>query len=355
MTISNIIGGFFGFEEIVESTSKDSERKSFINDSVEYTLSGRAAYQLVLEDYYQVHGYYPRKVLLPDYCCMTMIEPFLEKKIPIQFYRVSYDSKLKLIIDNFDTSIVKANDIFVFMSYFGFSLGNDSYLENLLYSMKENNVVLVEDITHSYFNNKQEKYTYTDYKIASLRKWAAIASGGEARKINGKFLSTPYKESDDITAKQWGYMENKNEARYLEDYSKLYELNLAFNKSLSNFDWKYKIDTKSLLFWKQSDCGIWTNKRKNNSQTIISNFNDSRFEPMYNYEKSDVPLYLPYRYKGDIMQLKKELSENGIFLPTHWPIHFSGTSNLWEKEVSLVCDQRYCLEDMERMLYYLQK
>ncbi|MBS7179608.1 hypothetical protein ACK4CS_13675 [Enterococcus gallinarum] len=344
----NDIGGFFALEKKADlfSFSEPTGKKS---DNVEYTLSGRAAYQLVLEDYFRMHGHYPKRVFFPDYCCLTMLQPFIEKDINIFFYKVNYDSKQKLHVGKLDTSIINSGDMFVFMSYFGFSLGNEDYIESMLCSLIERNVILIEDITHSYFRTKHGDIL-ADYQIASLRKWCAVASGGEARKNNGRFLVIPYKDSNEIVSKQWQYMLEKSKNNYLTNQRELYEMNALFNRSLSNFDWRYKIDNRSLNFWNQVDFDNLIKIRRENAKVIVTNFKDSRFEPMFDYKNMDVPLFLPYKFHGDLSKLKNKLSRKGVYLPTHWPIHLSGTSNIWENEISLVCDQRYSVADMKFMI-----
>lgn len=51
---------------------------------------------------------------------------------------------------------------------------------------------------------------------------------------------------------------------------------------------------------------------------------------------------------------------NNIFTPVHWPYEsnkLNGTikNPLYETEISLICDQRYSLEDMKRQIEVLEK
>ncbi len=47
------------------------------------------------------------------------------------------------------------------------------------------------------------------------------------------------------------------------------------------------------------------------------------------------------------------LFNENIFVPIHWPVEdvdMQGNNNLYKMELSLICDQRYEKEDMERII-----
>ena len=53
--------------------------------------------------------------------------------------------------------------------------------------------------------------------------------------------------------------------------------------------------------------------------------------------------------------MRAHLIRNGIYCPIHWAIPDevrlnTETKKLYDEELSLVCDQRYCLGDMDRTL-----
>ena len=61
-----------------------------IIDSV-FTFSGRTAIETVLNNEPSI-----KHVLLPSYCCNSMIEPFRNANLKVSFYPVYYDGKLKI-------------------------------------------------------------------------------------------------------------------------------------------------------------------------------------------------------------------------------------------------------------------
>ena len=70
-----------------------------------------------------------------------------------------------------------------------------------------------------------------------------------------------------------------------------------------------------------------------------------------------VPVLVP---DGKRNELRRHLINNEIYCPIHWPVseyHMGGshklddkTENIYANELSLVCDQRYIEEDMNRMV-----
>ncbi len=73
-------------------------------------------------------------------------------------------------------------------------------------------------------------------------------------------------------------------------------------------------------------------------------------------KETDCPLFVPVRVpEGQRDALRRYLIEREIYCPVHWPV--SGYHRLteeeqsfYDEELSLVCDQRYGREDMERII-----
>ena len=72
--------------------------------------------------------------------------------------------------------------------------------------------------------------------------------------------------------------------------------------------------------------------------------------------KDDCPLFVPILVPdGRRDDLRKYLIENEIYCPIHWPISkYHSVNNaarqIYDNEISLVCDQRYNAEDMYRIV-----
>ena len=77
------------------------------------------------------------------------------------------------------------------------------------------------------------------------------------------------------------------------------------------------------------------------------------------YDQNKVPLFVPIfvePVKRD--RIRKRMFENNIFCPIHWKNIANDINNLpsnilYDMELSLICDQRYDLKDMERIIEIL--
>ena len=79
----------------------------------------------------------------------------------------------------------------------------------------------------------------------------------------------------------------------------------------------------------------------------------------HTYNPESVPLFIPV-FLENRSEVRKKMFSNNIFTPVHWPYEsdkLNGTikNQLYETEISLICDQRYSLEDMKRQIEVLEK
>ena len=102
-------------------------------------------------------------VLLPNYLCDSMIQPFIEENYQLRFYNIS--KKLEPVIE---TIVLDDNiGIFIHMGYFGFNT-NDT-IKNLIEELNRKNILIVEDITHTIFSN-YPRILHSDFYICSYCK-----------------------------------------------------------------------------------------------------------------------------------------------------------------------------------------
>ena len=69
-------------------------------------------------------------------------------------------------------------------------------------------------------------------------------------------------------------------------------------------------------------------------------------------EDMDCPLFVPIITKKR-NEIRQFLTDNKIYCPVHWPKPAGCESNLYDTELSLICDQRYSEEDMKRLVEVL--
>ena len=289
-----------------------------------YVFSGRTAFDAVL-------NYEPKieSVLLPSYCCDSMLVPFKEKGICIKFYDVNFDEKVNI-------SITDSADALVWCDYFGFH--ND---------MPEYDGLVIEDITHSYLSVKQF-HERSDFLVASLRKWEPILCGGYTS-VNTDYPKPP----EEFLKKKMYAMELKN--HYLETLNhdlkdRYLELFKESNQWLANHYSEISTDDYSLDYIKHVDIEKQRSIRRKNAFVLYEGLGDI-VQFMFPEDSMDCPLFVPIILNGNRDYVRQHLIDNDIYCPVHWPHPEANCeSNLYDIELSLICDQRYSELDMERIV-----
>ena len=338
------IGGDFWLDNI--SYNNDCNKEFFDMGKDHYfVMSGRTAIDVVIQDIIKEKKV--RNVYFPSYSCESMQEPFIDRNIKIDFYNVYFDNTLK-----YDIDLEHECDIFFAMNYFGYTSTN---MESYIKEFKKKNVIVIEDITHSLLSDKIFS-KYSDYLVCSLRKWFPIICGGLVAKINGNFninfdSFTLNKEVIDnkkmamqikeLAVKANDFGQNKEE--YLHLYKKA---NSAIKLDYIN----KKIDDNSLKYLLNVDLKEVRKKRQQNVDVIYKNIKDMSYSLLIDsYDrKNDCLLYVPiYVDKATLIKIKEKIYLDKFYCPSHWPID-SQINDLYEHELSIVCDQRYTKEQIEK-------
>lgn len=319
-----------------ENLIYDNSKTWNIGKDNRFTLSGRTAIQYVLENIQK--NKIVKKAYLPSYCCDSMIEPFESMGIKVEFYNVSYNENL-----NYDIDLEKDIDLFFAMNYFGYSETN---MDSFIKEFKKKGKIVIEDITHSIFSDKRYS-EYSDYLVGSLRKWLPITSGGIAVNLNNNFELDLKKETNYnmIAIKKMAMENKKNYIEKTENISKdLFLMQYHESDSVLDSDYEnYSIDEESLKIIMGIDIKKIKNTRIQNVKTIYEKLkNNTNINFLVNsYDEKDVLLFVPIiipKEKRD--RLRKFLIDNEVYLPVHWPLE-KGINNIYNRELSLVCDQRY--------------
>ncbi len=81
---------------------------------------------------------------------------------------------------------------------------------------------------------------------------------------------------------------------------------------------------------------------------------NSKVQLLYKLAPGDCPLFVPIII-DDRDNKRKKLINNQIYLPVHWHNELNIDNKIYEKELSLVCDQRYNEEDIKEYIDTLIK
>jgi dTDP-4-amino-4,6-dideoxygalactose transaminase len=323
-----------------------------------YTSSGRGAISLVLEQIAQDR----RVALLPLYTCESVIMPFLKKNYEIQFYDLGTDLSttehaFMSALENADPGVVLVH------AYFG----SDTLrcLRPLYSRLRKRGIVVVEDITHSLFSDYSK--TGADYYVASLRKWFALPDGGVAispeKPIHAGMLAV-HEELVRVNLKAIA-MKNEYvgslEGQLKVEYRKLF---YATEEMLNNDCGVYAMSEVSHSILSRTDYSRLAVARRDNFKYLLAHLKkSSMLTPVFrNLPDGVVPLYFPVYLPGNRDKLRAFLAENEIYAPVHWPVPAECSGQLtesaryvYDRILSIPCDQRYGQTDMERIVAELDR
>lgn len=297
-------------------------------------FSGRTAIETVLKEMPEA-----KKAVLPSYCCDSMIQPFRDAGIEVEHYPVFYEDGIKVEVK------IDA-DIFLWCNYFGFDVP--------MPDMNFFSGVIIEDVTHSLLSDHLY-HPQSDYLVASLRKWEPVNCGGYCAAVNGELYHLP------ITTPPQDYIEKKSAAmnlktEYLSDLDeekkpRFLSMFGESNRWLAQHYSNLSIDSWSNEYLSTADMDKQREIRRRNAKVLYGELGNARF--LFPEEAMDTPLFVPILLSNR-NEVRKILIENSIYCPVHWPKPEGAESNLYEMELSLICDQRYNEKDMERIISVLK-
>ncbi len=295
---------------------------NLFSSSTKWFISGRSALKAIIKE----NTF--RTVAVPDWCCDSMIKPFIEDGIKVVFYpALETDKPLSL---NTDATLV--------IDYFGYNQHNDS---------RKFSGTIIRDVTHSLFSTR---YDDADYYFGSLRKWAGFWTGGFAWGLKNDVLyaNSP---TDYVSLRQKAMLEKEdyingktNDKSYLSLFQKAEELlegTYILPAAPRDIELAKKLDTE-LIF----------KKRRENAKILLDAFSDIAVFPIL--KGNDCPMFVPILIKNRD-ELRRHLIQKEIYCPVHWPkspYHqlTSDVEEFYNEELSLVCDQRYTTNDMLRVV-----
>lgn len=320
--------------------STECEIKKFQNqERIVGVLSGRTAIDYIIKDIktYKIL----KKVILPSYCCYSMIEPFKKNNIEIQFYHVN---------ENGINYKENDADAILLIDYFGYI---NPYNKQLAEQEKGKGKIIIYDATH----NISGFYYNADYIFCSQRKWF-YSNCTVIKKKNSPFaIREPLKVN-------WNYIFLKRKAALLkkEYMSGKRKEKEEFLKLFADAEKILDTDYEEYIGIEEEDIDIESiiKKRQKNAHHLVTELKECEGIRLWRQEisKDDVPLFVPILVRNNKRDgLRDYLKNNGIYCPIHWPAinEYDMSTRIYSQELSLICDQRYDLEDMDRQITIIKE
>lgn len=301
--------------------------------------SGRMAERFVIEDIKKQRPF--RSVAMPSWCCHTMIEPFVRNGVEVHFYPVYPDENGRL---RQDLSQIPPCDGLFLVDYFGYSA------ETAIPAFTGS---IIRDVTHSLFSGAKND---ADYVFGSLRKWAGFWTGGYAWKNDGDFQCNASTQTNDAYVvlrrqameEKFQYLSGQRENKgYLSVFSQAEEM-LELQTDI------YTAADEDISAARQLNVELLCNRRRRNAEILLEAVGEMALFP--ELRAADCPLFVPILVpdrKRDAF--RRHLIQQEIYCPVHWPVSeyhrlTPQTEKLYREELSLVCDQRYTENDMDRIV-----
>ncbi len=309
-----------------------------------YVLSGRTAIDLIIQDI--VKSKPVNKAYLPAWCCDSMVDPFLKRGIEVELYDISFDGELHYHIDT-----DKQTDIFYVSNYFGYENTID---KEIIHQFKENGATIIYDRTHSFLMENDD--IEADYSFASIRKWMGVVTGAVVSGLKDYHLK-PYHH---LACKEQAMRMKKAFIEGDETVDKQTFLNLysEFGHHLVEDYQNYEMDGLSLAIYQSEVMEEMRDKRRDNAKCLHDHVKQNTLAKLTN---KAVPLFVPVFFETAEQRnaVRKKLIDAQIYCPIHWPKNKLITSEMrvnqiFDTELSLICDQRYGITDMQRIIETIQ-
>lgn len=349
-------------------TSNDIKEKEYKNitpnefgykgDNFRWLSTGRSAILAAIIDIEKKINSSNKVAVVPPYTCHTVIEPFINLGYNIFAYDIN--EKMCLLEDEYINLIdlVKPSIVLIHR-YFGYNTIKDQDL--FVKETKSRGIKIIEDCTqslYSSFNNFD-----ADYYVCSIRKWCGVPDGGFIVSNNGS-VDIKLKDADPLLEKtkkeaslmKYEYIfENKGRK---EDFLRMYG---NAEDILSNQDGYHKISPLSLIIQSNLDVEELMVKRKNNTSFLQQEVqNISHVKCVFDkLNDNEVPLYFPI-ISNERGSLQRYLAHNNVYAPIVWPKPEKSpkisklVEDMYKNMLCIPIDQRYDLEDMERIVSLLK-
>lgn len=316
-------------------------------------LSGRTAIDLIIQDIAKRQPV--RSVYMPAWCCDSMFAPFLSRGIDIKLYdiRLAESTDTAEIFCDFRDFCENATDIFYVTNYFGYENTLDI---DVVRQFKAKGAIILYDRTHSFLMENDPYLDLADYSFASIRKWMGVIGGAVVKGVKDVALKPcPYLEPKETAMRmKQAYMAGDNTINK-QEFLSLYG---EFGHHLAEDYQNYEMDDLSYALYKTEDFAAVRRKRRENAQYLHEKLKGVRF--LGELTDKAVPLFVPIFFNTIEQRnaVRKKLIEAQIYCPIHWPKPSQITADfeankIYDTELSLICDQRYDLADMQRIVTHI--
>ena len=346
------MGGYIkpiGGEQWFDIELFDKRVNNFQNIEAVFLMGGQSAIRFILED---IEIKYDEYILMPSYLCPSILHHIKKLKIKYEFYKINKDLSIDLEDIKEKVSKLKIKAVF-FIDYFGFYHGKETL--EYFQVLKNHNIIIVEDAVQMLWFNRRK--FMGNYVFNSYRKFlpidGAIVLCNKFKKFNA--IKNSYYDSVNLARSKKTVFEKfgiGKEDEFLSLYEKAEEeyykaecilgIDHETKKMLAMVDSNYISDIR-----RRNYIYLYDELIQNNQIQII-------FDKNFIEDNTILGLPILIENRDDI---RRKLREFNIYCPVHWDIlkeewleKYTDSIYVSKRIITLPIDQRYDLEDMDRVI-----
>lgn len=331
---SAVLGGVFGLESPAESN--ELVEPPFLGPNVQYFLSARCALAALIA------ARRPKSAWLPSYLCGAVLTPFVQSGVATHFYDVGNELRAS---ESDWIDAVQPGDLVLVIHYFGFPHSRFP-AEQLV----NRGALLVEDASQAVFLRQQ--FPHSACILYSPRKFLGVPDSGVM--VSEGETGT---ESIDLEAPPTAWWKSAVEVSLSR---RNFDLTGRSNNWFTKFQYVeaefpiglFRASDLSRKLLSAVDWGAMRTRRRANYRKLLELA--ASYAVLPELTADVVPLGFPVRVDAAMRgAILRRLYAAGIYAPTHWPIAdivpgaFCSAHQLSRSLITLLCDQRATLPDME--------
>jgi dTDP-4-amino-4,6-dideoxygalactose transaminase len=330
-----IIGGMFGIE--IAQIGKGSF-PHFLEPEVILLANARSGIRLL------IGILSPHRVWTPSYLCAAMVEAIDQNLTSVRFYAVDRDLRVPSLTW---LGQVQPNDLVILLDYFGFR-----YHASLIPLIKERGAWVLEDACQALLSADVGKGA--DFVLFSPRKFMGVPDGGILRLNTRLDLRAVALSSPPSTWWLQAFCASMLRGEFDRHGGERTWFRLFQKAEAACPVGYYAMSEMSRMLLEDSFHYSTIIQKRIENYTVL-NVNLRSWAVFSDLPEGIVPLGFPLRVANRDRVLQGLFAQN-IYPPVHWPLsgvvpsEFEESHALSAEIMTLPCDQRYNVADMERVV-----
>ncbi len=291
-------------------------------------------------------------VLMPAYCCHSMVDPFEKAGWKVVYYRLNQD--LTTDVDYLEQLLVTVRPTAALTMNFYGSASTSAAISCIKSCLPE--CVCIEDFSHCTFSLHDIYNPQLDYYVTSIRKSIGVCDGAvivSHEPLDERFVEEG--ETEFMSARR-DCQKLKAKYAYTQDAE---QKNVFFPElrrhegELDNFSGVHRISQTGEAMLKTVNGEMIRYARQNNMKHLLERLS-GKVESVPNIERcvEGAPFSFPILVENRD-EVQKTLAQKGVYAPVVWPIADEAraicpvSARMADKMLSIPIDQRYNYDDIE--------